>query len=103
MNINGHPANATANLASADLVPAITCICADAKVSETIKCQASCGSLAGLIPSLKDRACKDPKALADQAGGLLAKFTGGKRSERKNMSEVNIILGGAAPKGKGVF
>jgi len=62
-----------------DLVPGITCLCADAKVSATVKCSSACGGFAAKITGNWDNTCKDPKAAMDRVSAAIAKFgQGGK-------------------------
>jgi len=57
-----------------DLVPGITCLCADAKVTATVKCSSACGGFAGKITGNWENTCKDPKAAMDRVSAAIAKF-----------------------------
>jgi hypothetical protein len=72
--VNHYLAKGSGGGSSADILPALTCVCGDAKVDATVKCAAACGSLASMITTQKDNMCKDPKAFVD---AIAAKMSGG--------------------------
>jgi hypothetical protein len=58
-----------------DLLPGITCFCAEPKFEAAAKCVAACGSIASGAATQRENLCKDPQAALS---ALAAKFGGGK-------------------------
>jgi len=86
-----------------DLVPGITCLCADPKIAATVKCSSSCGGFAAKVTGNWDNTCKDPKAAMDRVSAMIAKFgQGGAGKGGKGMGgKGGKGMGGKGGKGMG--